>query len=98
MPFNSLQRDRLQDALLNRAEDTNTPKLKGRLLRSAANERWVFDRLIEAKEKELRRAHPNASDGQIFKMLLDWINSGGLKMLIEAIAALFTLFAKRRSA
>lgn len=93
MPFNSLQRDRLQDALLNRAEDTNTPRVAARKLRRAANERRIFDRLIERKEKELRKAKPLASDGEILKLLIDWLSNGDLEQILALVTKIIALFA-----
>ena len=91
--FNALQRDRLQDALLNRAEDTNTPRAKARVLRRAANDRRIFDRLIEKKELELRKANPGSPDGTILKMLLDWISNGGLEQILSLVSKIISLFA-----
>jgi hypothetical protein len=93
MPYNATQRDRLHEALLNRAEDTNTPRAAARRLRRAANERRIFDRLIERKEKELRKANPLASDGQILKMLLDWISNGGLESILKIVTTIIAIFA-----
>lgn len=84
--FNALQRDKLHEALLNRAEDTNTKPAQARRLRRAANDRRIFDRLIEKKEAELRKANPKAADGRILKMLLDWISSGGLEQILSLIS------------
>ncbi len=93
MPFTSLQRDRLQDALLNRAEDTNTPRVAARKLRRAANERRIFDRLIERKEKELRKANPMASDGEILRQLIDWLSNGGLEQILKIVTTIIALFS-----
>lgn len=92
MPFTSLQRDRLHEALLNRAEDTNTPRVAARKLRRAANDRRIFDRLIERKEAELRRANPKAADGTILKMLLDFISNGGLDKILAMITKILDMF------
>ena len=91
--FNAQQRDRLHEALLNRAEDTNTPRVAARKLRRAANERRIFDRLIERKEAEFRKANPQASDGQILKMLIDWLSNGGLESLLKIVTTIIALFA-----
>lgn len=93
MPFTSAQRDKLHEALLNRAEDTNTPRAAARRLRRAANERRIFDRLIERKEAELRKANPLASDGQILKMILDWINNGSLEQILAIVTKIIAMFA-----
>ena len=83
--FNALQRDKLQEALLNRAEDTNTTRNESRMLKRAANDRRIFDRLLDKKEAQLRRANPKAADGTILKLLLDWISNGGLAQIIAWI-------------
>ena len=93
MPFTSAQRDKLHEALLNRAEDTNTPRAAARRLRRAANERRIFDRLIERKEAELRKANPLASAGQILKMILDWINNGDLEQILAIVTKIIAMFA-----
>lgn len=90
--FDAKQRDRLHEALLNRAEDTNTPRAAARKLRRAANERRIFDRLIERKTAELRKANPLASDGQILKMLIDFISNGGLDKILALITKIIDLF------
>lgn len=91
--FNALQRDRLHDALLNRAEDISTPRAAARQLRKAAGNRRIFDRLIERKEAELRKANPAAADGTILKMLLDWISNGGLEQILSLVTKIIALFA-----
>lgn len=83
--FNALQRDKLQEALLNRAEDTNTKRAEARILKRAAGDRRIFDRLLDKKEAQLRKANPKAADGTILKMLLDWISNGGLAQIIALI-------------
>ena len=93
MPFSSAQRDKLHEALLNRAEDTNTPRAAARRLRRAAGDRRIFDRLIERKEAELRKANPQASDGQILKMLVEWLSDGGLEQILKIVTTIIAIFA-----
>lgn len=86
--FTAKQRDKIYEAILNRAEDTNTKRAEARHLKRAANDRRVGDRLIERKAAQLRKQNPKAGDGEILKMLLDWISNGGLAQIIALILQL----------
>lgn len=83
--FNASQRDRLHEALLNRAEDTNTKRAEARILKRAASDRRIFDRLLDKKEAQLRKENPKAADGTILKLLLDWLSNGVLAQIIALI-------------
>jgi hypothetical protein len=91
--FTATQRDRLRNALEARA--ASAPTRNRGPLRRAAREGRVFDRLVERKAAELRKANPGAGDGEIFKLLLDWIANGGLEKLLSFIMTIIGLFAKK---
>ena len=82
--FNASQRDRLHEALLNRAEDTNTkrrgPHPQTRRKRSA------YLRSAPRQERGATpQGEPKAADGTILKLLLDWLSNGGLAQIIALI-------------
>lgn len=91
--FDSKQRDRIHEALLLRADDINTPRAKARILRRAAGDRRIFDRLIERKAAEFRRENPAASDGEIIKKIIDWLANGGLEQILKLVTTIIALFA-----
>ena len=62
-------------------------------LRRVAGESRLFDRFVERKAKALQKANPTAGDGEILKMILDWISSGGLTQLLAFITQIINLFA-----
>lgn len=88
--FTATQRDRLRNALEARA--ASAPVRSRGQLRRAAREGRVFDRLIERKSAELRKANPGAPDGTIFKMLLDWIANIDTTKLLAFITSIMALF------
>jgi hypothetical protein len=85
------QRDRIRAALEARAFSAN--KLNSRKLRRVAGESRLFDRFVEREYKRLKRANPGAGDGEILKMLLDFIQNGGLEQIIKVITTILALFA-----
>ena len=85
------QRDKVRDALEKRASLVS--KVNARKLRRVANESRVFDRFLDRKTKAIKREKPNASDGEILKILLDWITNGGLDQILAFIKQILDLFA-----
>lgn len=85
--FTVSQRDRIRNAIEARAE--SAPARKAGLLRRAAREGRLFDRIVERKSAELRKANPSAGDGEILKMLLDWLKNGGLETILAFIKLFF---------
>lgn len=84
------QRDKVRDALEKRASLVS--KVNARKLRRVANESRVFDRFLDRKAKAIKREKPNASDGEILKILLDWITNGGLDQILAFIKQILDLF------
>ena len=84
------QRDKVRDALEKRA--SLVAKVNARKLRRVANESRVFDRFLDRKTKAIKREKPNASDGEILKILLDWITNGGLDQILAFIKQILDLF------
>ncbi|MBL9093742.1 MAG: hypothetical protein JNL96_21175 [Planctomycetaceae bacterium] len=84
------QRDKVRDALEKRASLVS--KVNARKLRRVANESRVFDRFLDRKTKAIKREKPNASDGEILKILLDWITNGGLDQILAFIKQILDLF------
>lgn len=91
MTFTIAQRDRIRAALEARA--LKSPKTASRKLRRVASESRLFDRFIEREYKRLKKANPTASDGEILKLLLDFIQNGGLEQIIKVITTILALFA-----
>lgn len=89
--FTFSQREKLRAALLVRSFDA--PVRKAGPLRRMAKEGRIFDKMLERKTAEFKRARPSASDGEIFKMILDWIANGGLDKLLLFIQSIISLFA-----
>lgn len=88
--FTLSQRDRIRDAIEARAAKVS--KVNARKLRRVADESRVFDRFVDRKVKAIKREKPNASDGEILKILLDWITNGGLDQILAFIKAIVDLF------
>lgn len=88
--FNATQRDKIRAALESRA--ASAPVRSRGTLRRAAREGRIFDRLVDRKTAELRKANPKAGDGEILKMLLDWISNGGLETILKFIGGILALF------
>lgn len=92
MSLTIIQRDKLRNALHSRAD-----KLRGsdaRRLRRVADESRLFDAFVERIYKKFKRANPKASDGTLLKLILEFIENGGLAVIAEFIAAIFKLFSK----
>ena len=88
--FTFAQREKLRAAFLVRSFDA--PVRKAGPLRRMAREGRIFDKMLERKAAEFKRVRPSASDGEIFKMILDWIANGGLETLLSFITKIISLF------
>jgi DUF1009 family protein len=80
------QREKIRAALERRAE-AEPVRLQGKF-RRAAKESRLFDRLVDKLTAKFKREKPNAADGEILKMILDFIKTSGI---IELILSLFLL-------
>lgn len=87
--FTSSQRSRVVDALRGAARGSGREARRAaRILADDHKANAVADMLF----RRFARKNPKASNGEIFKMVLDWISSGGLKAIAEFIAAVASLF------
>lgn len=82
--FTFAQREKIRAAILRRA-DAEPVRLQGKF-RRAAKESRLFDRLVDKLGAKFKRENPNASDGQILKMILDFIKTSGI---LEILLSLF---------
>lgn len=82
--FNAAQREKIRAAILRRA-DAEPVRLQGKF-RRAAKESRLFDRLVDKLTAKAKREKPNASDGEILKMILEFIKDSGL---LELLLSLF---------
>jgi len=82
--FSVSDRDRIRSAIIRRAD--NAPVRHQGKFRRAAKESRMFDRLVDNLTTKFKREKPNASNGEILKMILDFIKTSGI---LELILALF---------
>ena len=90
MTFSIAQRDRIRAALEARA--AHAPKIESRKLRRVASESRLFDRFVSKQYARIKKANPNAADGEIFDKLIEFITSGKLEQLIKAVIAILAMF------
>lgn len=89
--FDLKSRDKIRTALETRAAKAS--KVNARKLRRVANESRLFDRFIDRKVKAIKREKPNAADGEIVKLIIEWLTNGGLDQILAFIKQIIDLFA-----
>lgn len=78
------QREKIRSTIIRRAE-AEPVRVQGKF-RRAANDSRLFDRLVDRLYAKAKREKPNASDGEILKMILEFIKTSGI---LELILSLF---------
>jgi hypothetical protein len=88
--FTFAQRERIRTALDRRA-NTAPVRSQGKFRRMAREGR-LFDKFIERKAAEFRKADPSLSDGAILDKIIAFINSGALEKILAFIQSIIGLF------
>lgn len=81
--FNFVQRRRIREALLKRANEAGlTRKQRAGVLR-VAYDSATFDLFVEEQAKSIRKRKGMkfAADGELLKLILEWISNGGLDVI-----------------
>ena len=88
--FTFSQRERIRTALDKRAN--SAPVRHQGKLRRLSREGRLFDKFIERKAAEIRKANPAASDGAVLDQIIAFINSGALEKIMSFIMSIISLF------
>lgn len=88
--FNFAQRERIRTALEKRAN--KAPARSQGKFRRLAREGRLFDKFIERKAAEIRKADPSASEGAILDQIIEFINSGALEKILAFIMSIISIF------
>lgn len=81
--FTFAQREKIRSALERRA-NAEPVRLQGKF-RRVARESRLFDRLVDKLIAKAKREKPNAADGEILKMILEFIKTSGILELILSL-------------
>lgn len=92
--FKFLEREKIREAIENRANSAGLKTGERRLFQRVARESRLFDKAVDSKFNELKKANPKKSDGQILKMLLDWISGGGMQAILDFIKGIIAVIPK----
>lgn len=88
--FTFAQRERIRTALEKRAN--RSPVRSQGKFRRLSREGRLFDKFIEKKAAEIRKANPNASEGAILDSIIAFINSGALEKIMAFIMSIISIF------
>lgn len=88
--FTFAQREKIRTALEKRAN--RSPVRSQGKFRRLSREGRLFDKFIEKKAAEIRKANPNASDAAILDSIIAFINSGALEKIMAFIMSIINMF------
>lgn len=90
--FNASQRQKVLDAI--NAEALKAKGVAGRKVRGIMSDEHKANAVVDVMYRRAARQNPKAGDGELLKIVLEWIKDGGLTAIAQFIAAVAAIFIR----
>jgi len=90
--FNASQRKRVIEAI--NAEAQRSKGVAGRKVRGIMSDEHKANAVVDVMYRRAARQNPGAGDGELLKIVLEWIKDGGLTAIAQFIAAVAAIFIR----